>query len=163
MNVTSRALIVTQMLALGVAWPATLGAQEQPAGRGEAEAARAVARLVAEPASLTLVAGQTATLKITAYDAQGNVVADAPVRISGERGALFVNRSTREVRALKAGKYEIVASTATRALERAKGAAMGPSWVATDGRTAASRRQACDPRASQVVDRPCTRCQLARM
>jgi hypothetical protein len=119
MNVTSKMLPVTRALAFAAvatgAFGASLGAQEQPPGRSEAEAARAVVRLVAEPASLTLVAGQTARLKVTAYDAQGNVVPDVLIRLSGARNALFVNRTAGEVRALRAGKYEIVASTATRA------------------------------------------------
>jgi len=51
--------------------------------------------------------------RVTAYDAQGNVVPDAPMRVGGARGALWINDG--QVKALKAGKYEIVASTATRA------------------------------------------------
>jgi hypothetical protein len=115
MNVTSRTLLVTRVLAVSAIAPlATLGAQQQPA-RTEVEAMRAVTKIVAEPASLTIVAGQTVPIKIYAVDAQGNVVADAPMRVGGARNALWVDRNGREVKGLKAGKYEIVASVASRA------------------------------------------------
>jgi hypothetical protein len=115
MNVTSRALLVTRVLAVSAIAPlATLGAQQPPA-RTEVDAMRAVAKIVAEPASLTIVAGQTVPIKIYAVDAQGNVVADAPMRVGGARNALWVDRNGREVKGLKAGKYEIVASVASRA------------------------------------------------
>src|SRR5918999_2920367 len=90
MNVTSRMWLVTHALALVSVVPTTGDAQEQPAGRSEVEAARAVAKIVAEPASLTLVAGQTVPIKIYAVDAQGNVVADAPMRVGGARNAVWV-------------------------------------------------------------------------
>src|SRR3712207_896501 len=123
MNVTSRTVPVTRALALLLVTASplsVLGGQEQPVGRSEAEAARAVAKIVAEPATLTIVAGQTATVRIVAVDAQGNVVADAPMRVGGSRNALFVNRNAQpggqfEVKGLQAGKHQLVASTASRA------------------------------------------------
>jgi hypothetical protein len=120
MNVTSRTLLVTQALALVAI--TTLGAQQQPVGRSEAEAARAVVKIVAEPASLTVVAGQTVPIKVMALDAQGRIVAEAPMRVSGARNAVFVggdrDRGSQmlTVKGLTAGKYELVASTASRAV-----------------------------------------------
>jgi hypothetical protein len=84
-----RPLLVTGALLLAAA---PLAAQQPaaPAARTEADAARAVTRLVAEPASVAIEAGQTVPLKVTAYDAEGRVVADAPVRVAGPRGAVLV-------------------------------------------------------------------------
>src|SRR3712207_1927615 len=119
MNAMSRTLLVTRVLAAAALVPAALGAQEQPVGRSDAEVLRNVARLVAEPASLTLVAGQTVPIRVYAVDAQGNVINDAPMRVSGARNAVFVggDRGSQSLtgKGLKAGKYELVASTASRA------------------------------------------------
>ncbi|MBA3558393.1 MAG: Ig-like domain-containing protein [Gemmatimonadaceae bacterium] len=65
-----------------------------------------IARLGAEPTSLTLKVGDVVPLKVNAYDAQGNMVA-AQLRVSGPRGAVSVNDG--QVKGLKAGKFEIVA------------------------------------------------------
>ncbi len=64
--------------AFAVAASSSLLAAQQPV----------VAKLVAEPTRLTLKAGQSLPLKITAYDAQGNVIPDAQVRLSAPRMAL---------------------------------------------------------------------------
>ena len=55
-------------------------------GRGQA-AATPVAKLVAEPASLTLRTGESVALKVTAYDAAGKPIPDAVVRVNLPRGA----------------------------------------------------------------------------
>src|SRR5512134_3005347 len=65
-----------------------------------------VARLVAEPASLTLEVGQTLPVKLTAYDAAGQEIAEPAVRVSAPRNALRLTRSS--VTGLAAGSYEIV-------------------------------------------------------
>ena len=83
-----------------------LGAQDQPGPATDT----AVARLVVEPASLTIKAGEAVPLKVTAYDAKGNVLRAARVRVSGPRNALLVTEG--EVKAIRAGRYEIVASAA---------------------------------------------------
>jgi len=46
-----------------------------------------VARLVAEPASISLRAGESVALKVTAYDASGKVIPDALVRVNLPRTA----------------------------------------------------------------------------
>ena len=69
---------------------------------------RVVARLAAEPASLTLKAGQALTLKVTAYDAQGNVIPDAAIRLSGPRTALSIENG--KVKGHSAGKYDVIAT-----------------------------------------------------
>ena len=66
-----------------------------------------VARLVAEPASLTLKAGTEATFKVRAYDAQGKEIPDAFVRVmAGTRALRFTGTS---VVASAAGRYEATA------------------------------------------------------
>ena len=72
-----------------------------------------VARLAIEPATLTLVAGQTAQVKITAYDAQGNVIAAPNLRASGPRSALQIGNG--EIRGILAGDYEVVITAVTSA------------------------------------------------
>jgi hypothetical protein len=87
--------------ALAVSASAAL-AQQQPTTPPQPR----VARIVAEPASLTLVAGQSAPLKITAYDSAGNVIENAPLRSSGPRRVL--RYANGQLTGLQAGKYEIV-------------------------------------------------------
>ena len=70
--------------------------------------APAVARLVAEPARITMKAGQSIPFKVTAYDAQGNEIPNANVRVTGPRMA--VRFAEGEVRALKAGSFTAVAT-----------------------------------------------------
>jgi hypothetical protein len=82
----------------------TLLAQRPAAARG------AVSRLVAEPASLTIQAGEAVAVHITAYDAAGDVVPDAPVRLTGPRAALRVSEG--RVLGVMAGRYELVATAA---------------------------------------------------
>ena len=69
-----------------------------------------VARIVIQPESLSLKAGDTTTIKVIAYDAQGNVVPDSTIRIAGSRRALVVSR-TGQVKALEPGRHQIVASS----------------------------------------------------
>jgi hypothetical protein len=64
-------------------------------------------RLVAEPAALSIVAGEEATLTVRAVDARGAVV-DVPLRIVGPRGAVSIDEGV--VVAARAGEFEIVAS-----------------------------------------------------
>lgn len=65
-----------------------------------------IARLVVEPASVSVEAGQTVPIKLTAYDPAGNVIASPSVRMSGPRSALAL--SIEGVKGLKAGKYEVI-------------------------------------------------------
>ena len=66
------------------------------------------ARLVADPTSLTMTVGDTAAIKVTAYDASGRVIPDVQFRMTGPRGAVRVINN--QVRALTAGRFQIVAS-----------------------------------------------------
>jgi hypothetical protein len=75
---------------------------------GQSAAAVQPARIVAEPASLTLKAGESAALKVTALDAQGNPIPGAVVRVSGPRGAIMYTSGT--LKAIKAGSYTAVAT-----------------------------------------------------
>ena len=77
----------------------------------EAQYTAGVVKLVAEPARVTMKAGESITLKVTAYDAQGKPIADAPLRVGGPRGA--VQYADGKLRALKAGSYTVVASAFT--------------------------------------------------
>jgi uncharacterized protein YjdB len=103
MNVTRIPRFVS-LAALGtaIAVSASAALAQQPA---EPTPPR-VARIVAEPASLTLVAGQSAPLKITAYDSAGNVIESPMLRSSGPRRVL--RYANGQLTGLQAGKYEIV-------------------------------------------------------
>ncbi|MEO6444221.1 MAG: Ig-like domain-containing protein [Gemmatimonadaceae bacterium] len=87
------AILVTGIL------PGALRAQQQAA----------VAKLVAEPARVTLTAGESVPLKVTAYDAQGKVIPNAPLRVSGPRGS--VQYSDGKLHAFKAGSFTAVATS----------------------------------------------------
>lgn len=73
-----------------------------------AQAPAVVTRLTAEPARVTIQAGQAQPFKVTAYDASGKVVPDAVVRVGGQRGAVMFTEN--EVRAFRAGSYTAVAT-----------------------------------------------------
>ena len=106
MKVNSRLRPVTTValaVVVGAAVAAPLAAQhaqQQPVH---------VVRLTAEPTTLALKVGETVPLRITAYDAQGRVVEDPPLRVTGPRRSLWV--SDGEVKGLEAGKFEVVATT----------------------------------------------------
>ena len=99
MNVMPGSRFVTTLglVAVALAAPRPAPAQQPP-----------VARLEARPARLTLQAGQTVPFQVIAYDADGNVIADPPVRVAGPRAALRVRDGS--VVGLQAGSYEIVAT-----------------------------------------------------
>lgn len=78
---------------------ASVAAQETPAPR--------VARLVAEPASITIRVGQTLPFSVRALDARGQEVVDAFVMVTGPRMA--VGFSDGQVRGFRAGSYTAVA------------------------------------------------------
>ncbi|HEU4995471.1 MAG TPA: Ig-like domain-containing protein [Gemmatimonadaceae bacterium] len=101
MNVIVVTRHVTLAAALIVSAAITAAAQQPDTGR-------VVARLTVEPATLSLKAGDMAKLAVTAFDAQDNVIPDARVRLSGPFGAVIVSGGN--VKALAAGKYEIIAS-----------------------------------------------------
>ena len=86
------------VLATALALPAAAQQNE------DAEGMR-VARLQAEPASLTVEAGQQVPLGVTAYDAAGNPV-EVDFRYAAPRTALRVGDGM--VRGLAAGDYEII-------------------------------------------------------
>ena len=98
MNVTRRLAFVTVAMVFSAAAAAPALCQ-QPADVP-------VARLVAEPASLTLRAGSAAPVSVTAYDAEGRVIPDPAIRVTTPRGAIAVRDGT--VRAMRAGRHEIV-------------------------------------------------------
>jgi hypothetical protein len=69
-----------------------------------------VARITIEPDSLSLKAGDTVSIKVTAYDASGNVIPDPSIRLVGARRALAVSRSG-QVKAIEPGRHQIVATS----------------------------------------------------
>lgn len=102
------ALALVVMVSALASLPAPeLGAQ-QAQGRPTPAANPVVARLVAEPAKVNLKAGDSIPFKVTAYDAQGNVIPDAPVRVGGPRRAIFVGDG--KMKALRAGTFTAVAT-----------------------------------------------------
>ena len=110
MNVTRIPRFVS-LAALGTALAVSASAAlaQQPTTTQAAPAqppAPRVARIVAEPASLTLIAGQSVPFKFTAYDSAGNVIENPPLRASAPRRLL--RYSNGQLTGVKAGKYEIV-------------------------------------------------------
>lgn len=114
MNVIMKRQLVTLSVIAAVSAPLTFAplsagaAQEQPGPRTDT----AVARLVVEPTSLVVKAGETVPFKVTAYDANGNVLRAARIRVSGPRAAVAVGDG--QVKALRAGRYELVATAGGR-------------------------------------------------
>ncbi len=116
---TPRRRIVTHTLlaALTVAATAPLGAQaaggaapaDRPAVRNAPQDVVPAAKLVAEPASLNLKAGQTATIKIRAFDATGKEITNPFVQVrSSNRAVRFTDT---QVTATAAGRFEATAMT----------------------------------------------------
>ena len=68
-------------------------------------------RLAAEPARVTIRAGESVALTITAYDSAGKVVSDAPVRVGGPVGA--VQYADGRLKGLRAGSFTVVATSFT--------------------------------------------------
>lgn len=97
-NLIRRAVSVT-LLSL----PAIALAAQQPAPTP-------ISRITVDPASLTLEVGQSLPVKLTAYDAQGQEIANPAIRVSAPRNALRVTQTG--VTALTAGSYEIVITAA---------------------------------------------------
>ena len=62
---------------------------QQPA----AAAQSAVARLVAEPARITIRAGESQPYKITAYDAQGKEIPNAVVRVDAKEAGFWLDKA----------------------------------------------------------------------
>jgi hypothetical protein len=108
MNVTRIPRFVSIAL-LGVAPLSAMLAQQPAASTQAAPAQPRVARIVAEPASLTLVAGQAVPFTLTAYDSAGKAIENPPLRTSGVRGVL--RYANGQVTATQAGKYELVVTS----------------------------------------------------
>jgi hypothetical protein len=102
MNVARNLRLVTTTAVAIAALTAKLPAQ-QPTAQPTP-----VARLVADPARVTMKAGDSVAVKVTAYDADGKVIPDAPIRVGGPRAA--VAYSNGRLRAFKAGSFTAVAS-----------------------------------------------------
>ncbi len=79
------AFVLALMLMLSVG--EFLSAQGQAGQAAGQAAAVPVAKLVAEPASLSLRTGESVALKVTAYDAAGKPIPDAVVRVNLPRNA----------------------------------------------------------------------------
>ena len=109
MNVTRIPRFVSTAALASIALAAIAHAQ-QPAAPAQPPAPR-VARIVAEPASLVLTAGQAIPFTIKAYDSTGAVIADPRLRMSGPRGVMRMDVNSGQVTGVtgvKAGKYEMV-------------------------------------------------------
>jgi hypothetical protein len=110
MNVTRIVGFVSLATLTGVAMVAPIArAQQQAAATPPAPR---VVRIVAEPASLTLTAGETIPFTVKAYDSTGAVIANPRLRMSGPRGIVRMDVDSGRIKAVtgvKAGKYEIVA------------------------------------------------------
>ena len=101
---TPAASLVTRALALGLL---VLGGSVAAGAQQAAAPATPVAKLVAEPASLTLRAGAEVAFRVRALDAQGREIPGAFVRVmAGSRALRFTDTS---VVATVAGRYEATA------------------------------------------------------
>lgn len=69
-----------------------------------------IARLSAEPASVTLEVGQSVPVKVVAWDASGQEIANPALRVSAPRNALRITQTG--VTGLSAGSFEIVVTAA---------------------------------------------------
>ena len=101
MNVARRIRLVTHPgVTLLLAATVSVSGAQQPASSQQV-----VAKLVAEPATITLQTGQSAPVRVIAYDAQGNVIADPQLRITGPRRAFVYSEG--RITARNVGKYEL--------------------------------------------------------
>ena len=99
-------ILLGATLVAPLAWTTSatpLSAQQQPD-----TTIREVAKVVVEPTSLSMKAGDLVPLKVTALDAQGKEIPNARIRVSGPRTAFAIGGG--QVKALEAGRFEIVAS-----------------------------------------------------
>ena len=106
MNVVYSAALITRAMLVGLVATSVV-ATALPAQQGTT-APRTVARLVAEPASVSMEAGDSLAFRVVAYDAQGNVIPDAAIRVGGPRRALYFGEG--QVKAFQAGTFTAVAS-----------------------------------------------------
>ncbi|MBC7897951.1 MAG: hypothetical protein H7066_21195 [Cytophagaceae bacterium] len=74
--------------------------------------AQDVTRIVVEPTRVTMQAGQTVPLKITAFDAQGKEIANPSIRASGPRGSIRI--ADGKLTALRAGSFTAIVTSAAR-------------------------------------------------
>ena len=86
-------------------------ARAQGAGRGGQPAdTTPVARLVAEPARITVRVGDSVAVRLIAYDASGRELPNAAIRVNAPRGTFSYANGF--VRAQRAGEYTTTASAA---------------------------------------------------
>ncbi len=105
MNVTCAAALITRAALVGIV-SASVAA---PALQAQQPATQpTIARLVAEPARVSMEAGDSLPFTITAYDAQGKLIPDAAVRVGGPRRALYFGEG--QVKAFQAGSFTATAS-----------------------------------------------------
>ncbi|MBK8246935.1 MAG: Ig-like domain-containing protein [Gemmatimonadetes bacterium] len=71
-----------------------------------------VARIVADPARVTIRAGQTLPLKITAFDAQNREIAGPMMRVNAPRGTM--RWAEGQLSAMRAGSYTLTVAAAGR-------------------------------------------------
>ncbi len=96
--------VLATLSMVGLALPATA---QNPVDTG-LQASLQVARLTAEPARITVVAGRTVPFKVVALDAAGNPVENAAIRVSAPRNTVRVTADG--LTGINAGSYEVVAT-----------------------------------------------------
>jgi hypothetical protein len=106
----STTMRLTRITSLTLAFGAAV-ASAPLAAQQAAPAEPAVARLVAEPSRVNLRVGDSVAFKVTAYDAQGNVIPNASVRVGGPRMSVYFGDGI--VRGLRAGSFKATASAAS--------------------------------------------------
>jgi len=102
MNVIRAVRLVTSAAVVAVlSTPPVISAQASPQEP-------AVARLVAEPATVVIRVGDSLPFRVIAYDSAGRVLPNATVRVGGPRRALFFGDG--QVKAFQAGSFSAVAT-----------------------------------------------------
>jgi len=110
MKVQRTASLVTLVTAATLSFGGFLSARSQAAQTVGQAPAIAVAKLVAEPASLSVKTGEAVAVKVTAYDAAGKPIPDAVVRVNVPRGAGVY--ADGKLTAFRAGKFAVTAVAA---------------------------------------------------
>jgi len=107
MKLTRTAAVAACVTAAALSLGGFLSAQGQAQGQTPATP---VAKLVAEPGTLTVKTGEAMDLKVTAFDAAGKPIPDAVVRVNVPRGAGAY--SDGRFTAFRAGKFTVTAVAA---------------------------------------------------
>jgi hypothetical protein len=110
MKLTRTATVVTFVTAAALSFGGLLSAQGQGQTQGQTPATPTVAKITAQPATLSLKTGDTVDLAIKAFDAAGKEIPGPVVRVNVPRGAGAY--ADGQFTAFRAGKFNVTAVAA---------------------------------------------------